>query len=305
MNRMLVVGGSGFIGHALCRIALERGYTVTSLSMHTPAKVHAGVSYMVGNLSDRKSLKTLLSGRQFEYLVNCGGYIDHRSYFAGGRELIEAHFEGVQNLLDAVDLNSLKRFVQIGSADEYGAAAAPQSETIREAPISPYSLAKVAATHFLQMLWRTSQFPAVTLRIFLAYGPGQSEKRFLPQIIRGCVQNNRFPVSEGGQLRDFCYVDDVVEGILRALYVPEVCGQVINLASGIPVTIRSMIEQVCALVGQGQPDFGQIPYRKGENMALWADTSLAHELLGWAPKVSLEEGLARTINYYRNEDSAI
>lgn len=305
VNKMLVVGGSGFIGHALCQTAHARGYNVTSLSMHAPAKQLECVDYLVGNLSDREELKRLLSKRHFKYLVNCGGYIDHRPYFSGGRNLIETHFEGVQNLLDAIDLDYLKRFVQIGSADEYGIAAAPQSEATREAPISPYSLAKVASTHFLQMLWRTDQFPAVTLRIFLAYGPGQGDKRFLPQIIRGCLQNNSFPVSEGGQLRDFCYVDDIVEGILRALYVPEVCGQVINLASGMPVSIRTMIEQVCVLVGQGRPNFGQIPYRKGENMALWADTTLAHELLGWVPRVSLEEGLARTIEYYRNEGSAI
>lgn len=302
---MLVVGGSGFIGHALCRTAQARGYTVTSLSMHAPTRCLKGIDYLVGNISDREPLKQLLSEKQFEYLINCGGYIDHRSYFSGGRDIIETHFDGVLNLLDAVDRSCLKRFVQIGSGDEYGDAAAPQSEAVRESPISPYSLAKVAVTHFLQMLWRTDQLPAVTLRIFLAYGPGQGEKRFLPQIIRGCLQNHPFPVSEGGQLRDFCYVDDVVEGILRALYVPEICGQVINIASGIPVSIRSMIEQVCALVGQGQPDFGHIPYRKGENMALWANTNHARELLGWTPQVSLEEGLTRTIEYYKNEYRAI
>lgn len=303
-NRMLVVGGSGFIGHALCQAARDRGYTVTSLSMHAPANALDGVEYLAGNLADREGLKALLGGRSFDYLVNCGGYIDHRSYFSGGRELIGAHFDGVQNLLDAVNATSLKRFVQIGSGDEYGNVAAPQAETIREAPISPYSLGKAAATHFLQMLWRMDKFPAVTLRIFLAYGPGQGDKRFLPQIIRGCLRNDRFPVSVGGQMRDFCYVDDVVEGILRALDAPDVCGQVINLASGIPVSIRAMIEHVCALVGQGLPDFGKIPYRPGENMALWADTALARELLSWQPQVSLEQGLAKTIEYYRNAEIA-
>lgn len=305
MNRMLVVGGSGFIGSALCRIAQVRGYAVTCLSLRKPVRALEGVIYLVANLADGKLIKQLLADRQFEFLVNCGGYIDHRSYFSGGRDLIRAHFEGVQNLLDAVDRDCLKRFVQIGSSDEYGAAVAPQSEVTREASISPYSLAKAAATHFLQMLWRAEQFPAVTLRLFLTYGPGQGEQRFLPQIIRGCLQGRRFPVSEGGQLRDFCYVDDVVEGVFHALEVPAVCGRVINLASGIPVTIRFMIEQVRSIIGKGEPDFGRIAYRTGENMALWADTSLARELLGWAPQVPVEEGLARTVRYYRSENSGI
>jgi len=305
MNRMLVVGGSGFIGSALCRIAQVRGYAVTCLSLRKPVRALEGVIYLVANLADGKLIKQLLADRQFEFLVNCGGYIDHRSYFSGGRDLIRTHFEGVQNLLDAVDRDCLKRFVQIGSSDEYGAAVAPQSEVTREASISPYSLAKAAATHFLQMLWRAEQFPAVTLRLFLTYGPGQGEQRFLPQIIRGCLQDRRFPVSEGGQLRDFCYVDDVVEGVFHALEVPAVCGRVINLASGIPVTIRFMIEQVRSIIGKGEPDFGRIAYRTGENMALWADTSLARELLGWAPQVPVEEGLARTVRYYRSENSGI
>ena len=305
MNRMLVVGGSGFIGSALCRIAQVRGYAVTCLSLRKPVRALEGVIYLVANLADGKLIKQLLAERQFEFLVNCGGYIDHRSYFSGGRDLIRTHFEGVQNLLDAVDRDCLKRFVQIGSSDEYGAAVAPQSEATREASISPYSLAKAAATHFLQMLWRAEQFPAVTLRLFLTYGPGQGEQRFLPQIIRGCLQGRRFPVSEGGQLRDFCYVDDVVEGVFHALEVPAVCGRVINLASGIPVTIRFMIEQVRSIIGKGEPDFGRIANRTGENMALWADTSLARELLGWAPQVPLEEGLARTVRYYRSANSGI
>lgn len=304
MKRMLVVGGTGFIGRHLCLGARARGYAVSSLALSPPADPLDGVRYLAGDVADAEAMKRQLGGQSFEYLVNCGGYIDHRPYFSGGRTLIEAHFGGVQNLLDAVNRDCLKRFVQIGSSDEYGAVSAPQIENARESPISPYSMAKVAATHFLQMLWRTEQFPAVTLRLFLTYGPGQDERRFLPQIIKGCLEDRRFPVSEGRQLRDFCYVDDVADGILRALEAPSVCGRVVNLASGIPVSIRAAIERVRRLVGQGQPDFGQIPYRAGESMALWADISLARELLDWTPRVPLEEGLARTIESCRRQASA-
>jgi len=166
-------------------------------------------------------------------------------------------------------------------------------------------MAKAAATHFLQMLWCTEQFPAVTLRLFMTYGPGRGDQRFLPQIIRGCLQGRRFPVSEGRQLRDFCYVDDAVECMLRALDAPAVCGRVINLASGNPVTIRAVIEQVRDIIGHGQPEFGHIPYRASENMALWADTTLARELMGWGSLVPLKEGLARKVEYYGGKESAL
>ena len=134
------------------------------------------------------------------------------------------HFTALQNLLEVIPRGKLKRFVQIGSSDEYGNASAPQHETLREQPISPYSLAKVASTHFLQMLHLTENFPAVTLRLFLTYGPGQDTGRFLPQIIRGCLADLTFPTSAGKQLRDFCYLDDTVRAILQALNVPKVDG---------------------------------------------------------------------------------
>ena len=298
--RLLVTGGRGFLGRQVCRAACAAGYAVTTLSLHAGGERAAGVEEcLTADLADADALKSALAGRRFDYVVNCGGYIDHRRLQDGGRALIRSHFDGLLNLLELLDREELRRFVQIGSSDEYGGAPAPQHEDLREDPISPYSLAKASASHLLSMLWKTERFPATTLRLFLTYGPGQDNRRFLPQIIEGCLAGRAFPVSEGAQLRDFCYVDDVVKGILDCLTAPEVGGEVINLGSGIPVTIRHMIERVRALVGNGTPEFGRIPLRSGENPALYADTGKARRLLGWNPAVTLDEGLARTIDYYK------
>jgi len=308
LARLLVVGGSGFIGRHIVNYATKLGWDVTSLNLsvlHDRFERSSSVRYLSEDITNSTALQKALGSNAFEYVVNCSGYIDHTLFFSGGGDVFDTHFGGVLNLVEILDREVLQAFINIGSSDEYGNTPAPQIETQREAPISPYSLGKVTATHFLQMLWRTERFPAVTLRPFLIYGPGQGEKRFLPQIIHGCLQDRHFPVSKGEQLRDFCYVDDVVEGIFRALDAPAVFGRVINLASGTPVTIREVIEQVRDIIGQGQSDFGKIPYRIGENMALWADIDLARELLGWAPQVLLNEGLARTVEYYRREKSAI
>ena len=109
-----------------------------------------------------------------------------------------------------------------------------------------------------------------------------------------------FPTSEGQQLRDFCYVSDIVCAILMALNVKNVEGEVFNIASGEPVTIRSMIDEVCGIVGMGDPQYGEIPYRPEENMALYADISKAKKVLGWNPDVSLSEGLKKTIQWMKN-----
>ena len=226
-----------------------------------------------------------------------GGYIDHANYSNGGSEVFDVHFNGVRNLIDCLNKSKIKGFIQIGSSDEYGNNSAPQIETQREAPISPYSYAKVASTHFLQTLYRTEMFPAVILRPFLVYGPGQSEERFIPQIIKGCTNRQEFPVSKGEQLRDFCFIDDFVQAVFSALDNHSAHGEVINIASGKPISIKKMINTIVAVIGSGQPQFGQIAYRNGENMSLYGDITKAKNILGWKSSVSLEQGLKETIKW--------
>ena len=100
---------------------------------------------------------------------------------------------------------------------EYGNNEAPQIENQREDPISSYSCAKVAATYFLQMLHKTENFPVVILRPFLIYGPQQNDKRFIPQVIKGCLEKKEFPTSKGLQIRDFCFIGDFVGSIFSLI----------------------------------------------------------------------------------------
>ena len=299
-GRLLIVGGTGFIGKNLVIHAVQADYKVSVLSLNKPAKNQSikDVSYIQADITDVIALKNKLSDIIFDYVVNLSGYIDHSNFLEGGKQVLDMHFLGVQNILQCLDWKQLKRFVQIGSSDEYGNLPAPQHESLRESPISSYSLGKVASTQLLQMLHRTQDLPVVILRLFLVYGVGQDDKRFLPQVIQGCLSNNPFPTSAGKQLRDFCYIDDISQGILLSLTNDKVNGEIINLASGIPITIKEVIESVKSAVGQGKPEFGKVPYRKGENMSLYADTSKASDLLDWMPKMILDEGIKRTVDHY-------
>jgi len=296
-EKLLIVGGTGFIGNNLTQKAVESGFLTTVISLNLPKEDYkvSNTEYLQADITDLDHLKKNLLNRKFDYIVNLSGYIDHSDFMNGGREIINAHFDGVQNLLQVIDWGGLKKFIQIGSSDEYGNQSAPQSEDIRESPISSYSAGKLFSTHLLQMLHKTEGFPVVIMRLFLVYGPGQSNERFLPQIIDGCLSDSRFPVSDGAQLRDFCYVDDVSRGILMALKNKDVEGEVINLASGEPRSIREVINIVRDIVGKGSPEFGKIPYRAGENMNLYADTKKANKILKWMPKTSIAEGIKKTV----------
>lgn len=300
--RLLVAGGNGFIGRHIVRRGVQSGWEVTSLSLRpTSWAEHVGVRHCVADLTDGASLRHSLGAGSFEYVVNCGGYIDHASLAGGGRRVLDGHFMGALNLIEALDRTALRSYVQFGSSDEYGGAPAPQIETQREAPISLYSAAKVATSHLLQMLFRAESFPATTLRLFLTYGPGQDDRRFLPQIIKACLENRPFPTSAGEQLRDFCFVENTVDALFATFENAGARGEIVNIGSGRPVAIRDVIQLVRHLTGGGVPQFGEIPYRLGENMALYADVSKARALLGWVPATTLEHGLRQTIEWVRDQ----
>ena len=285
---LLIVGGTGFIGSHLAKSAKNKGYRTYVISLNLPlanSKIK-DIEYIQADINNLEQLKKKLPIYNFDYVVNLSGYVDHSKFMNGGRQVIDTHFTGILNLLEVINLSFLKRFVQIGSSDEYGNLSAPQNEGMSAQPISPYSLAKLSSTKLMQMLSRSEGLPAVILRFFLVYGPYQNKERFIPQIIKGCYSGGFFPVSNGVQVRDFCYIDDIVEGVLMTFSNNSVNGEVVNLASGKPIKIREVIDMVSKLIGNGEPSYGQIEYRSGENMTLFADISKAKKLMNWEPKIS-------------------
>lgn len=296
---LLVVGGTGFIGSHLVSAACS-SYAITSLSRRLPPiqdRLH-NVNYVSADASNLTDLRKCFAHVSFDYVVNLAGAIDHSPFSSSGSHLIDNHFHSTLNLIAALDISSLRHFVQIGSSDEYGSSMAPQSESCRESPISPYAFAKTASTHLLQMLSISESLPVTILRLFLVYGPRQSPQRLIPHIISNCLADRSFPVSEGCQIRDFCFVSDVVAAILLTLRLSKPSGELINIASGVPVTIRSVIERVVNHIGLGQPVYGAIPYRPGENMRLFANIDKSLDILNWKPCVSLDDGLKMTINSF-------
>jgi len=303
--KILVIGGSGFIGGAIVRRAISLGWEVDSLGLSVPnkEKSESPVNYISADITKPEDLK-ILTTKAYHYIVNTGGYIDHSLFFDGGDKVVDAHFDGFLNILKSIDRSKLIRFINIGSSDEYGDVKAPQSERVRERPISPYSAAKVATAHFLQMLHKTDGFPGVSLRLFLCYGPGQDPKRFLPYLILSCLANDNIAISPGEQLRDYCFIEDVVDAVFLVLANDNADGKIFNIASGKPVSIKQVVETMVEIIGSGKPNFGAVPYRKGESMELYADINSASEILNWTPKTQLFDGLRETISFYKNQNGA-
>lgn len=299
MSKLLILGGSGFIGSHLADRAIELGFNVDVISTKKPSidTYNEKIKYILLNLNDLSQVEQF-QNLDYDYVVNLSGYINHSNFSKDGRSVINTHFVAIQKIIEKLLKKKLKRFVQIGSSDEYGIRQSPQSEDMREDPISPYSFSKMAISHFLQMLNKTENFPCVILRLFLVYGPRQNLNRFIPQVINGCLNNQTFDTSLGNQIRDFCYVEDVIKAILISLDQKKAIGNIINIGSGIPIKISEVIKLINNIIKKGKPNIGGLQTDKIENPSLYADIQKANDILNWMPSVDLEDGLRLTIKYY-------
>ena len=180
VKKLLVLGGSGFIGSHVAKRGINNGYEtfVTCRLLPPKNKRIEGVKYINLDFSHENQWHKI-SNISFNYVVNLSGYIEHSSFFKSGKELIDNHFYSIVNLIFNLRKDKLIRFVQIGSSDEYGDNIAPQHEAQTEKPFSSYSFAKSASTNFIKYLFKSENFPGTVLRPFIIYGPGQKTDRLI------------------------------------------------------------------------------------------------------------------------------
>jgi len=295
--RLLVIGGTGFIGYHLSLKAIKKGWKVTSVSTNKPKKHRYlnKVNYLKIDIADLKKLEKKLVG-SFDYVVNLGGYVDHRSFENGGEKIIKVHFTGVVNLTKIISRKRIKKFVQVGSSAEYGNCKAPQNENQDGQPISPYALAKLASTNFLLMLNKNNNFPVCVLRFFQIYGPKQDQNRVVPKAIQSCLKNRKFAASKGDQIRDFCFIDDAVDAIFLALKSRKSNGEIFNIGFGKAIKIKKAINTIQQIIGLGTIDYGKIKYRKDENMSVYPNINKVVNKLKWKPKINFNQGIKISIN---------
>ena len=300
-SSILVIGGTGFIGINLIEKLLVHGSKVTCLSLKKKTKRlnDKNLQYIFCDYENFKILKRKMN-KPFDYVINLGGYINHSKFFNKGRSVIDNHFLSTMNLILSLKRKKLKRYLHVGTCDEYGENISPIKESYKEDPITSYAFAKLASIKLLIMLYKTENFPSTILRFFLVYGPHQKNDRLVPQVINGCLNKKNFPVSKGNQLRDFCYVDDAVNAIIQSLIKKKALGEIFNVGSGKPISVKTMINKISKLIKKGNPQFNKIPFRKNENLKLYPSINKIKRLLQWKPKTNLHLGLVKTIDYYKS-----
>lgn len=192
---------------------------------------------------------------------------------------------------------SVRLAIFLGSCEEYGNTTPPFREDGPLKAFSPYGWAKISAFQAVTLLAHQRGFPMAWVRPFLTFGPGQRGELLVPSLIEACVADRALDLTPGDQTRDFIYVDDVVSMLMTLVVTPDrASGTVLNLASGIPRSIREVGETIRRLVGQGRLNWGGLPYRFDEAMSFYASMERWTALFGPPPATPFEDSLQTTIN---------
>ena len=307
-KRILITGGAGFIGSALAKRLSTLGAKVFVTSRKKNPWRLDGESRMhilVGDLSSPLFVKRAMRKAAPEIVFHVASNLDTRQDNTRMDHLLEGTFGITKNVSLAASTLGVKKFVHIGTIEEYIGGEAPYKESVREVPISPYSLGKVFSAYFLQYLGRTTPMKVSIVRPAATFGPAQEFRMLIPNLIKAAIDDTEFKMNAGMQERDFLFIDDLVDGLLLAPKKQHSSGEIINLGSGKKVPVRKIVETIQTIT-KGKPlvHFGVIPYRKHDTMLTLLDSSKAKKLLGWKPKWPLKQGLEATVAWYRKHYKA-
>jgi UDP-glucose 4-epimerase len=304
-KKVLVTGGSGFIPSHLVKKLHTLGADVAILTKYNSLIDNVRLVGLWEHITpieaDLRNLDSLLKLQDFkpDYVFHMAAYNHVGDSFTHVQEALMANAIGTANLIEAY--HDFERFVYVSSSEIYGHQdGAPFQEDMTPFPISPYAIGKYAGELYAQMKHHVNNYPITLVRPFNAFGPYQSPKAIIAEIIIKCLRGEPIKATEGKQTRDFNFVGNLIDGILLAATNHKCIGYPINLGSGRDISIRDLIEMIHALTSSASElQIGALDYRPTEIWKMQANAQKAHDILGWTPRISLEEGLKTTINWYR------
>ena len=297
-KKILIIGGTGFIGRHLVQKSLKKKWQVTSVSKNKLKKYQKikKVKNIICDISNFNQLKNKIN-LDFDYVFNLGGYVDHSSR----KEVYKTHYLGTKNLANHFINSNIKCFIQMSTGLEYGKKIFSSKELDMCNPITKYAKAKYKATNYLLQLHKKYFFPSNIIRLYQAYGPGQKQNRLIPQVIISSLKKEKFPCSTGEQIRNFIYIDDLINLIFKIVKKKDIRGEIFNAGTDQKIKIKNLIKKITLLCKGGKPLFGKIKIRKDESKFMCPDMSKTKKLLKFNSSHSLNLGLKKTINFFKNE----
>lgn len=290
-TRALVTGATGFIGAHLTRRLAGLGAVVHAVSRRPGRTSEHGEVWHAADLADPGAVRNLVRRVRPDHVFHLASAVTGARDPAIVRATLDANLGAAVNLLTAATEVPVRRLVLAGSVEE------PREGD--PTPQSPYAVAKWAATGYARMFHRLWGVPVTVLRVAMVYGPDQPDTgKLVPYVTLALLRGEDPELSSGTRPVDWVYVDDVVEAFVRAAEAEAAAGRVLDVGGGGRVTVRETVELLARIVGgAARPRFGAVADRPLDRPQV-SDIGPTAEVLGWRPRVGLEEGLRRTVAWY-------
>ncbi len=318
-QHILVTGAAGFIASHLIQKLTSLGFSVTGIDnfddfysrelkrknvelAHTSA--NGNFSFFEGDICDAKFLSSLKGG--FDAVIHIAAKAGVRPSIEKPLDYIQVNIEGTQNILDLMQKQGCKKLVFASSSSVYGNnEKVPFQETDSvDKPISPYAFTKKANELQIHTAHHLHDIDAVCLRFFTVFGPRQRPDLAIRKFVTKILNNEPIEMyGDGSTGRDYTYVEDTVDGIIRSLnYIQSNSRvyEIINLGNSSPITLKEMIYTIYELMGK-EPNIKQLPMQPGDVELTYADISKAQKLLGYQPQTSFKEGLRKFIDWMQSQ----
>lgn len=306
-KKILVTGAGGFIGIHLIKRILSNNVEIICLDLsfdnnfdnNFDEKLIENVYKVKVDVLNEESIKNIFNVYNPHYIIHLAGYINRSSSINAFKDAMNVNYYGTFNLLNAaLNIPNLEGILLFGTADEYGMAEDPYFEVSKVSPLSPYGISKNAACNLALAYHKIYKLPVNVVRPSIAYGPGQKINMFIPSIISCLLSDNKFEMSGGDQYRNFIYIDDLIKAVLLIIN-SKVKGEIFNLGSHESIKLKDLalkIEKLLSL--KNKILLGAVPYRDTEIMNYHLNIEKSHQILGFTPEFSIDEGLIKTIKFY-------
>jgi len=305
-KKVLITGGAGFIGANFVYKFLELEYKVNiferkEANLWRIEKVKDRISIHSPDLTNYDETEKIISEIKPDIVIHFAAYGAYQRIQQDINLTIDTNLKSSINLINACNKVGVECFLNTGTNSEYGIKSAPMKETdILEAD-NIYAITKSAVTLYCQMMARKFNFPVAIIRPFAVYGYFEEKERLVPTIIKACLTNSRLELSRPDSVRDFIFIEDLISGYLLLIEnIKNIKGQIFNLGSGEQNKIEKVVKIIkTATNSKIEPFYGQIKTAQTEPENWVADISKAKSLLNWSPKNTLEQGLQKNIEWFK------
>lgn len=315
--KILVTGADGFIGSHLVELLLLQGYEVRALSVYNSfnnwgwledIESHENLEVISGDIRDPFFCKEISKGVSTIY--HLAALIGIPYSYVAPDSYVDTNIKGTVNICQASLENKVERVIHTSTSEVYGTAKyVPIDEQHPIQPQSPYSASKIGADSMAMSFHNSFDLPLSIARPFNTFGPRQSARAVIPTIISQIASGRpKVKIGDTSPTRDFNYVEDTCRGLLAIADSPDAIGEIINIGSNREISIKDTFDLIKNIMNSDlelEKDVSRIRPANSEVERLWCDNSKIKSLTGYKPKVTLEEGLKRTINWFSNSGNLI